>query len=192
MDDLRIQLQRSLGGLDSEVETEWDATPAAVLIPLFEEDGDWKLLFTRRTNSVDSHSGQVSFPGGQIEASDKTADEAALREAHEEIGLNPDDVETLGQLNPLLTVTQFLVIPVIGIIPWPYPLTPNPKEVARTFAVPLNWLADPNNLEIQERRPLIPGRNVQVYYFREYDGETIWGVTARITVTLLQMLKKQS
>lgn len=188
MENLRVRLERSLEELCPKVETEWESTPAAVLIPLYQEDGDWKLLFTRRTESVDVHAGQVSFPGGQIEASDGTVVAAALREAQEEIGLDPADVETLGQLNPLFTVTQFLVTPVVGVIPWPYPLALNPAEVVRTFGVPIEWLADPNHLEVQERQPLMPGRNVPVYYFKEFEGETIWGVTARITVNLLQML----
>jgi len=188
MDDLKQQLERSLEKLDAAVETEWDATPAAVLIPLYREGGDWKLLFTRRTESVDIHAGQVSFPGGQIEESDDSVVAAALREAQEEVGLDPADVEPLGQLNPLLTISQFLVTPVVGVIPWPYPLETNPTEVARTFGVPIRWLADPDNLETQEREPLIPGRSVQVYYFKDFEGETIWGVTARITVDFLKML----
>lgn len=192
MEALRDHLRRSLDELDSGVETEWDATPAAVLMPLYQQDGDWKLLFTRRTDSVDVHAGQVSFPGGQIEASDETAVSAALREAQEEIGLDPADVETLGQLNPLFTVTQFLVKPVVGVIPWPYPLTLNSTEVARTFGVPIDWLSDPNNLDVQERQPQISGRKVQVYYFKEFEGETIWGVTARITVNFLQLLNAKS
>ena len=188
MDDLKQQLERSLEKLDAAVETEWDATPAAVLIPLYREGGDWKLLFTRRTESVDTHAGQVSFPGGQIEESDDSVVATALREAQEEVGLDPADVEPLGQLNPLLTVSQFLVTPVVGVIPWPYPLETNPTEVARTFGVPIRWLADPDNLETQEREPLIPGRSIQVYYFKDFEGETIWGVTARITVDFLKVL----
>ena len=189
MRDLKDQLKQNLGKLDETVETEWEATPAAVLIPLYQEDGKWKLLFTRRTESVDVHAGQVSFPGGRIEDSDNSVVAAALREAQEEVGLDPADVEPLGQLNPLLTVTQFLVTPVVGVIPWPYPLLTNPTEVARTFGVPIKWLADPQNLEIQEREPLLPGRRIQVYYFKEYEGETIWGVTARITVNFLKILR---
>ncbi len=188
MNDLRDQLERSLSNLEPKAETEWDATPAAVLIPLYQEDGDWKLLYTRRTDSVDVHAGQVSFPGGQIEDADVSIVATALREAQEEIGLNPEDVETLGQLNPLFTVTQFLVTPIVGVIPWPYPLRTSPTEVARTFGVPIRWLADPGNLEVKEREPPVPGRSIRVYYFKEYEGETIWGVTARITVNLLQML----
>ncbi len=192
MNDLRDQLERSLSKLEPKAETEWDATPAAVLIPLYQEDGDWKLLYTRRTDSVDVHAGQVSFPGGQIEDADVSIVATALREAQEEIGLNPEDVETLGQLNPLFTVTQFLVTPIVGVIPWPYPLRTSPTEVARTFGVPISWLADPGNLEVKEREPLVPGRSIRVYYFKEYEGETIWGVTARITVNLLQMLDANS
>ncbi|MEE9216521.1 MAG: CoA pyrophosphatase [Anaerolineales bacterium] len=188
MVDLIERLERSLSELDAKVETEWEATPAAVLIPLYQEDGDWNLLFTRRTDSVDVHAGQVSFPGGRIEDSDVSAVAAALREAQEEIGLDPADVEMLGQLNPIFTVTQFLVTPVVGVIPWPYPLASNPTEVAHTFGVPIKWLSDPNNVEVRDRQPLVPGRNIQVYYFKEFDGETIWGVTARITVNFLQML----
>lgn len=188
MVDMIERLERSLSELDAKVETEWEATPAAVLIPLYQEDGDWNLLFTRRTDSVDVHAGQVSFPGGRIEDSDVSAVAAALREAQEEIGLDPADVELLGQLNPIFTVTQFLVTPVVGVIPWPYPLASNPTEVAHTFGVPIKWLSDPNNVEVRERQPLVPGRNIQVYYFKEFDGETIWGVTARITVNFLQML----
>lgn len=192
MEDLRVRLRRSLSELDSKIETEWDATPAAVLMPLYQEDGVWNLLFTRRTDSVDVHAGQVSFPGGRIEASDESTVSAALREAQEEIGLDPADVDPLGLLNPLLTVTQFLIKPVLGIFPWPYHLTPNPSEVARTFGVPLDWLLDPSNLEIRERKPMISGPRVRVYYFKEYDGETIWGATARITFDFLQLLEVAS
>ena len=189
MPDLKRQLKQSLGKLDATVETEWVATPAAVLIPLYLEDGDWKLLFARRTDSLDVHAGQISFPGGQIEDSDDSVAAAALREAQEEVGLDPNDVELLGKLNPLLTVTQFLVTPVVGVIPWPYPLETNSAEVARAFGVPIKWLADPKNLEIREREPFIPGRSIQVYYFEDFEGETIWGVTARITVNFLEMLE---
>ncbi len=192
MSDLKDQLAQSLSKLEPKAETEWDATPAAVLILLYQDDGDWNLLFTRRTDSVDTHAGQVSFPGGQIEDSDVSIVATALREAQEEIGVNPEDVETLGQLNPLFTVTQFLVTPVVGVIPWPYPLRTSPTEVARTFGVPIRWLADPSNLELKEREPLVPGRSIRVYYFKEFEGETIWGVTARITLNLLQILDAAS
>ena len=187
-DDLAGRLAGLLSQLSGGVQTEWEAAPAAVLIPLYLDHGDWHLLYTRRTHSVDVHRGQVAFPGGRIEPGDCSAAGAALRESEEEIGLRAADVRVLGLLNPLLTVTQFVVTPVIGVIPWPYPLRPNHKEVAKCFGVPLHWLAESANLEVHSRQPLVPGLSVQVYTFKPYEGEVIWGVTARITKSLLDLL----
>jgi 8-oxo-dGTP pyrophosphatase MutT (NUDIX family) len=172
------------------VEAEWQARPAAVLIPLYQTNGAWHALLTRRTETVDSHRGQVAFPGGQIEPGDPGPAEAALRETEEEIGLRSGDVEILGQLSPLLTVTQFLISPVVGLFRWPYPLRVNQREVASAFGVPLNWLADPANLEIRERKPLAAGPSIPVYYFKPYQGEVIWGATARITLNLLELMRE--
>lgn len=183
------QLQARLSQLDHRVQAEWESTPAAVLVPLYLDDGQWHLLFTRRTDEVDVHRGQVSFPGGRQEAGESPAG-AALREAQEEIGLAADDVEILGEMNPLMTVSQFVVTPVVGVLPWPYRLAANPAEVARCFGVPIKWLADPSNLDIEYRQPLVPGRKIPVYYFKQYDQELIWGVTARITVGLLELLPR--
>ncbi len=92
-------------------------------------------------------------------------------------------------MNPMVTVTQFLVTPVVGQIPWPFPIKTNPSEVASAFEVPLSFLQNPDNLEIRQREPLIPGRPVDVLYFRPYRNEVIWGVTARITVDLLKLIQ---
>lgn len=170
---------------------EWEAIPAAVLVPLYQDADRWHVLFTRRTESVDSHRGQVSFPGGRIEADDAGPEGAALREAQEEIGLSPDAVEVLGTLDSLLTVTQFLVTPVVGVVPWPYTFELNGEEVATVFGVDLEWLADPANVEVRQRQPLAPGPAVPVYYFRPYMGEVIWGATARITLDLLDALGRR-
>ncbi len=188
IEDLPSRLRLALTARTPQVVNEWEARPAAVLVPLFQHEGAWRLLFTRRTQTVDSHPGQVSFPGGAIERSDGTPAAAALREAEEEIGLPPETVKVLGQLNPLITVTQFIVTPVVAEIPWPFAITNSPSEVASTFHVPLSFLQDPNNLETQQREPLIPGRPVDVYYFRPYQDQVIWGVTARITVDLLKLI----
>ncbi len=188
MDDFLTRLAGLLSKLEPQVQVEWEAAPAAVLLPLYLDQGEWNLLYTRRTDSVDVHRGQVSFPGGRIEPGDRSPAEAALRESEEEIGLRAADVQVLGELNPLATVTQFVVTPVIGVIPWPYDLRPNNKEVAKCFGVPIRWLAEAANLEVQSREPLVPGLSVQVYYFKPYEGELIWGVTARITKSLLDLL----
>ena len=91
-------------------------------------------------------------------------------------------------MDSLLTVTQYAITPIVGILPWPYPLEPHAKEVASAFHVPLAWLANPAHLETRSRDPLGPGPSVPVYYFRPFAGEVIWGATARITLDLLGLL----
>jgi 8-oxo-dGTP pyrophosphatase MutT (NUDIX family) len=170
------------------VRPEWPAQPAAVLVPLYRADGLWHVLYTLRTDNVESHRGQVSFPGGRIEPGDGGPDIAALREAEEEIGIRPQDVRLLGVLDSLLTVTQFRVDPVVGVIPWPYPLQINTSEVALAFGVPLQWLADSAHLEVHTRLLRPDGPEIPVYYFKPYEGQVIWGATARITLALLETI----
>ena len=165
-------------------------TPAAVLLPLLLQDDKWHLLFIRRTNNDgDYHSGQVAFPGGAREPEDRSIKLAALREAHEEIGLNSTDVHILGQLNDFVTISSFQVTPFVGVIPWPYPLSLSSEEVVRAFTIPLDWLANPHNHKIDHRE--IPGRDnpIPVIYFDEYDGEVLWGASARFTLHFLKTLK---
>ncbi|MFC1996558.1 NUDIX hydrolase [Chloroflexota bacterium] len=163
--------------------------PAAVLIPLWELEGNWHLLFIRRTEYPnDRHSGQVAFPGGRCEPTDLTAENAALREAQEEVGINPTDVQILGRLRDILTISHFRVTPIVGMMPWPYNFSPQEYEVARIFSIPLNWLANPGNRKIQMRGLKILGRDVPVIYFEKYEGELLWGASARITLLLMEAL----
>lgn len=168
--------------------SEWEATPAAVLLPLFLEQDEWSLLYTRRTESLNSHRGQVSFPGGMIEDFDKDPVEAALREVEEEIGIPGEKVEILGCVDNMFTVTQFSVTPVVGIIPWPVSMSLNDSEVARVFGVPISWLSEEKNLETEERDIPGLGLKVPVHFYRPYDGEIIWGATARITLNFLEII----
>jgi 8-oxo-dGTP pyrophosphatase MutT (NUDIX family) len=191
MVDLPSRLREQLRARAKRIRPEWEAVPAAVLVPLYQDADRWHVLFTRRTESVDSHRGQVSFPGGRIEVDDAGPEAAALREAQEEIGLSPDTVDVLGTLDSLLTVTQFLVTPVVGVIPWPSSLRLNREEVAVAFGVDLDWLADPANLEVRQRQLIVPGPSVPVYYYRPYENEVIWGATARIMLDLLDALGRR-
>lgn len=157
---------------------------AAVLLPLLRMEGEWHLLFTRRTERVEAHKGQVSFPGGACDVGETTAEETALREAEEEIGLNPQHVRVLGRLNHLITVTYFRVRPVVGVIPWPYTFRVSTIEVARLFTIPLHWLANRQNYW---EFPL-PDSSRSVIAYHPYDGELLWGATARMTVNFLETL----
>jgi 8-oxo-dGTP pyrophosphatase MutT (NUDIX family) len=157
---------------------------AAVLIPLVWYDEEWHLLFTRRTDTVESHKGQVSFPGGACDEGETTPEQTALREADEEIGLNPDDVRVLGRLSNLITITYFRVTPVIGVVKWPNVFRVGEHEVARIFTIPVMWLANPSNRWQFE----MPGRARSLIAYHPYDGELLWGATARMTADFLKVL----
>lgn len=174
--------------------------PAAILIPLFQasisedEDKVWQVLLTRRTNSVAEHQGQVAFPGGRADPTDTTPEMTALREAREEIGLDPIQVRILGRMDNLRTITNYLVTPIVGVIPWPFPIQLEETEVSRVFSIPLDWLADPENHEIRYRTIPSPFAQIlhkeshPVIYFQPYQDELLWGVSAEITVRLINIL----
>jgi 8-oxo-dGTP pyrophosphatase MutT (NUDIX family) len=193
--DIRVRLQAAFSpGLPAESPypegmSNSNPQPAAVLIPFLEKDDGWHLLFIRRTVMPhDRHSGQVAFPGGRCDPEDPNAEAAALREAQEEVGVNPTDVEILGRVQDMLTITNYQVTPFVGIIPWPYEFTPQVEEVDRIFTIPLKWLANPKNYAVRMRGLQILGRDIPVIYFDKYDGELLWGASARITILLLEAL----
>lgn len=162
--------------------------PAAVLIPLLRQDGAWHVLFTRRHAHLAEHSGQVAFPGGRADPGDGSPEGTALREAEEEIGVAPQDVRVLGRLEPFRTITNYCVTPVVGEVPWPYPLRLSPVEVSRAFTIPLGWLADPSHFEERQRELPPPFGVVGVIYFDAYHNEVLWGASARFTLRLLRVL----
>ena len=163
------------------------ARPAAVLVPFVPGPEGWHLLFIRRARHPhDPHSGQVSFPGGRVEPADPTAQHAALRETHEEVGIPAAVVAPWLALPPHRTASNYWVHPWVGrVTEWPWPLRLQPAEVARAFTVPLAWLADPRHLERRWRR--VHGVMVPTYYFHWPDVH-IWGATARVVVSLLYAL----
>lgn len=166
-----------------------DPRPAAVLIPFTCRSDGWHLVFIRRTvHPNDRHAGQVAFPGGRCDPQDPDAVKAALREAQEEIGLHPKDVRILGRVRDMFTITSYRVTPIVGVMPWPYDLFPQPEEVSRIFTIPLNWIMDPANRIIQHRQFQHQGEPFPVIHFEPYDGEILWGASARITMLLLEAL----
>lgn len=163
-----------------------DYRKASVLIPLLYED-EWKLFFIRRAETVRDHKGQVAFPGGAQEAIDRSPEETALREAFEEVGLPYQNVEVLGKMDDLQTNSDFIVSPIIGLIDWPFEVIPQIEEVSRTFTIPLGWLAEPTHRESRMIKTA-NGTPHEVVFFKTFDQETLWGISALLTVRLLTIL----
>ncbi len=156
---------------------------AAVLVPLYSTSAGPFVLFTKRTDTVEHHKGQISFPGGAADPTDPDALTTALRETQEELGIAPHDVNVLGALDDVPTVVSgFVITPFVGIVPHPYPLRISPVEIAEVLFVPLAIFQDPSKMRVEERDR--EGERVQVYFF--YHGpHEIWGATARIMKSLV-------
>ena len=166
----------------------FSAVKAAVLLPVILREashGDSTLLFTRRTDSLARHSGQISFPGGRSEAGDPSPVETALRETFEETGIAPSFVTVAGYLDRYLTGTGFDIQPVVGLLTEGFALSPDPREVAEIFEVPLAFLCDLSNRRRESRQ--IAGGARDFYAFTYQDRE-IWGATAAIVVNLAERL----
>jgi 8-oxo-dGTP pyrophosphatase MutT (NUDIX family) len=159
--------------------------PASVLVPIVQRPEELRVLFTRRTAHLRDHSGQISFPGGRAEAHDASPEATALREAEEEIGLDPRRVELLGKLSDYHTRTDFRVTPVVGLVSTPFELRLDAHEVDEAFEVPLSFLLDPANHQRHARE--FQGR--QVHYFAiPWHEYYIWGATAGMLVNLYRFL----
>jgi 8-oxo-dGTP pyrophosphatase MutT (NUDIX family) len=158
---------------------------AAVLIPLIDRAEGMSVLLTQRTAHLSAHAGQISFPGGRVEATDRDAIEAALRETEEEVGLTREHVRVIGRLDTYVTGTGFEVTPVVGIVSVPFPLSPDPFEVAEAFEVPLHFILDPNN---HRRMTRIFEERTRVFFVLLYENRYIWGATAGMLVNLAEVL----
>ncbi len=158
---------------------------AAVLVLLVCIDGVWNLLFTRRSDALKNHKGQVSFPGGAMEVGDKDEIATAIRETTEEIGIIPQSVQVLGKMPEFMTTSNFLLTPVIALLDWPIEFSISEQEVSKVFTIPIDWLMDSINWE--ERLYTHPsGWYGSVIFFNIYEGELLWGISAKITVELIQ------
>lgn len=176
---------RGDSGLDADLMARRPPVPAAVLVPVIDRGERMTVLFTRRTDGLPDHPGQISFPGGRIEPGDASPEEAALRETEEEVGLDRRHVEVLGRLDDYVTGSGFSITPVVGLVEPPFTLTPHAGEVAEAFEVPLAFLLDAANHQRHER--LIDGRD-RHFYAMPYGGYFIWGATAGMLINLHQRL----
>ncbi len=164
-----------------------DANPASVLLLLYDRDDGIHLLFQERSHHVEHHKGQISFPGGARDEGDRGAAFTALRETHEEVGVVPEDVDLLGEIDEIWTISDFRVRPFVGWLgKWPYAFRFAPREVASLIEAPLDHLADPANLVDDVRE--VEGRRVVFPAYR-WGDHLIWGATARILTNFLDVYR---
>ena len=162
-----------------------DLRCAAVLVPLLWKEGEWYVVVTQRTQQVEHHKGQVSFPGGACDDGDVDLRATALRETYEEIGVPPELVDILGTLDDFPTITYFNVTPFVGVLSQPVVYRPNQGEVQAVAEVPLSFLRDPATLRVVPMEHL--GQVFDVLFW-DYGPFTIWGATARILKTFLDLI----
>jgi len=184
-----LQLRPTIGDFDltsaQKPVPDTPLIPAAVLVPIVEHTRGLSILLTKRTDHLHDHPGQISFPGGRSEETDSGPIATALRETEEEIDLKPSFIHVIGFLDTYETTTRYLVTPVVGLITPGFRLNPDRFEVARVFEIPLSFLLDPRNHQIQSRAI----KGIQYgFYVLEYEGHFIWGATAGMLVNLYRRI----
>lgn len=184
---MRDQLRDALALYTPErIEANPGVAPAGVLLLIYDHEDGPRIIFQKRTDQVKDHKGQISFPGGATDPDDETVLHTALRETHEEIGVHPDDVEVLGQLDDMVTNSNFRVSPFVGWLKrYPYEWSFSDIEVAYLLEVPLQHLLHPDTL-VPDRR-LINGRE-HVFSSYQWQDDLIWGATARMLSNFLDVL----
>ena len=156
---------------------------AAVLVPVIDDGDEARVIFTQRTKTLRNHSGQISFPGGGIDAQDRSPEEAALRETEEEIGVSRRYIETVGRMPDYISGTGFRIKPVLAVVKRGFTLTPNPAEVDEVFEVPLSFLMNPANHTRGSR--MFQGRE-RFFFEMPYGERYIWGITAGIVRSIYE------
>jgi 8-oxo-dGTP pyrophosphatase MutT (NUDIX family) len=185
---MKEELQRILAQREKRYINDAGRVPSAVLIPLYETQGRYYIVFIRRTETVKDHKGQISFPGGARDVNDRTLLHTAVRESREEIGLRTKDIEIIGELDDELTTTSnFVVTPFVAIIPWPYRFKKNKDEVAEIIRVPVEELLGKGS--VKQGSETLNDRPIESYTY-SYEGKVIWGATARILKKLLDIVSE--
>ncbi|HET6420751.1 MAG TPA: CoA pyrophosphatase [Geobacteraceae bacterium] len=159
--------------------------PSAVLVPVFLKNGEYHLLFTKRTENLNHHRGEISFPGGVRQPEDEDSLRTALRETREEVGIEPDGVEILGVLDDFYSIHGYLITPYVGMIPAACDYRVNSSEIERIIEVPLRHLLNPDIFRIEDWT--WKGRTHPVFFY-SYRGDEIWGVTAAILKQFLDLV----
>ena len=184
--NFRDQVRAKLGTLRPRELASGFSREAAVLMPIFEHGGEPHFLLTRRTEEVETHKGQISFPGG-MRQDDEPLEQTALRETFEEVGIGSGRIEILGRFHDYISITEYRVTPFVGLMEEPLPVMPQPREVAEVLSVPLQVFCDPNRMRVERLHRT--GRAVDVYFY-SYGTYTIWGLTARIIKDFLEELRR--
>lgn len=161
-------------------------SPAAVLLVLYPVDGELRIVLQKRSQHVEHHKGEISFPGGMVDEDDQSRLDTALREADEEMGIHPEDVQVLGRLDDTPTISDFMISTFVGSIPYPYTFTPSEVEVAEVLLVPISHLRKPTSFRDDVRLENGEFHRMPIYV---YDGHVIFGATARILEQFLSLTK---
>ncbi len=160
--------------------------PSAVLIPLFLRNGAYHILFTKRSENLNHHGGEISFPGGVSQPEDADTHRTALRETWEEVGISPEEVDVLGVIDDFLSIHNYLVTPYVGVVSTERQFVANPAEIERIVEVPLSFLLTPGIFQVREWT--WQGRTFPLF-FVAYGEETIWGLTAAMLKQFLDIIR---
>ena len=183
--DPRKWIRSRLATLELRQSTAGYSREAAVLMPIFERDGEHYFLLPRRTEEVETHKGQISFPGGRCRK-DESFENAALRETREEVGILEQEIEILGRLHDYLSSTGYRVVPFAGYLDHTFSAVPEAREVAEILLIPFHVFLDPGRLRVEQM--VRQGRTVDVYFY-SYGNHEIWGLTARIIKEFLAAIR---
>ncbi len=159
-------------------------SPAAVLLTLLSAEGEYHVVLQKRSQQVEHHKGEISFPGGMADPEDESLLQTALREAHEEMGILPEDVDVIGRLDDTPTITGFMITTYVGVVQSPYRFVPSSIEVAEVLTVPLSHLRDPGAYRVETHLEGDAFRTMPVYV---HEGHVIFGATARILDQFLRV-----